>query len=207
MLGASPTERHVMLRRTPAALVLAGLSALLLAGCASEPSGSATTPPASLTPGPSVTPSEAPTAPPVTANLPTDCAQVGTPATRAATVDQLNLQGDGTGFVRPVPPGATLALGCDWFAGDATGFLLLISETDAAAASAYLPTLTSLGWTCGVGAGGEGDMCTITTPNSQYPVDTVETIVARGDVWIYSSASNIDGAALLDDLETSIWAS
>ena len=195
-----------MIRRTSAAAVIAAI-ALALAACASEPSGSPTTPPPSLSPAPSDTPSAPPTSPAVTANVPTDCAQVGSAATRAATVDQLNLQGDGTGFVRPVPPGATLVLGCDWFAGDATGFLLLISETDAAAAGAYIPTLTSQGWECGPGAGGEGDMCTITTANSQYPVDTIETIITRGDVWIYSSASNVDGTALLDDLETSIWAS
>lgn len=206
MLGRYRTrerERHFMFRRTTAALTIVAALALALAACAPEPSGSATTPPPSTSPAPSVTPTETPT----TATLPTDCAQVGSATTRAATVDQLNLQGDGTGFVRPVPPGATLALGCDWFAGDATGFLLLISETDAAAASAYLPTLTAQGWSCGAGAGGEGDMCTITTPNSQYPVDTVETIITRGGVWIYSSSTNVDGPALLDDLETSIWAS
>ncbi|WP_439592468.1 hypothetical protein [Microbacterium sp.] len=196
-----------MLRRTSLALAACAALALALAACATDPGGSATTPPPSHSPGPSLTPSPDPTDPPSAANLPTDCAQVGTAATRAATVDQMTLQGDGVGFVRPAPQGATLALGCDWIQGDATGFLLLISTTDTAAADAAITDLGAQGWTCGAGPQGEGDTCTLTTPNEQFPVDTVETVVTRGDVWIYSSATNVDGAALLSDLQTSIWAS
>ncbi|MET0812528.1 MAG: hypothetical protein ABWY03_05705 [Microbacterium sp.] len=196
-----------MLRRTFAVVAATAVLALSLVACASDPGGGTATTPPPASPTASVTPSEEPTVPPAAANVPTDCTQVGSAATRAATVDQLNLQGDGTGFVRPAPEGATLALGCDWFAGDATGFLLLISTTDAASADVTVESLAAQGWTCGAGPDGEGDTCTITTPNSQYPVDTVETVITRGDVWIYSSATNVDGAALLSDLQTSIWAS
>lgn len=191
-----------MNRRTPT-LILAAAAALVLAGCA--PSGVPTPSPTSAAPAPSQTATPTPTPTPTAqAMLPTDCGQVGTAATRAATVDQLNLQGDGTGFVRPAPDGATLALGCDWFAGDATGVLLLISTVDAAAAASYLPSLPGLGYACAPSEGGQ--TCTMTTPNSQYPIDSLETIVSRGDVWIYMSTSNIDGATLLSDLESSIWA-
>lgn len=194
-----------MMRRTPLVLLAVVAAAIGLSAC--DP-GNPDTSPTSLSPGPSLSPEPTPTEsePAQTANLPTDCAQIGSAATRAATVDQLNLQGDGVGFVRPAPPGAALALGCDWFAGDATGVLLLISTTDAASADAYIATLPALGYTCGAGADG-GSVCTMTTPNPDYPVDTVETIVSRGDVWIYLSTSNVDGAPLLADLETSIWES
>lgn len=192
-----------MSRRTPLALAALAAAVLLLSACAT---GAPDTSPTTLTPGPSLSPDPTPVETTVMANLPTDCGQIGTVDTRAATVDQLDLQGDGTGFERPAPPGAKLALGCDWFAGDATGVLILISTTDGASADAYLATLPGMGYTCGVGAD-DGGMCTMTTPNSEYPVDTVETIVSRGDVWIYMSTSNVDGTALLSELQTSIWES
>lgn len=192
-----------MNRRTPALLLAAAAVALTLAGCAPDATPTPTPTSASPVATPSTTPTPTPT-PTAEATLPTDCSRIGTAATRAATVDQLTLQGDGTGFVRPAPDGATLALGCDWFAGDATGVLVLISTVDAAAAAAYLPSLAGLGYACAPSESGQ--TCTMTTPNSQYPVDSIETIVSRGDVWIYMSTSNIDGAALLADLEASIWA-
>ena len=43
------------------------------------------------------------------------------------------------------------------------------------------------------------------TPNSQYPVDTVETITSREDIWIYSSVTNVDAEMLLGDLNLQIW--
>ncbi len=176
---------------------------LLLAGCAPTPEPSST-------PSSEATQSEAPSAEPTqepqsfVANVPTDCAAVGTAASRADTVDQLNLQGDGVDFVRPVPEGSTLLLGCDWFAGDATGVLLLISEVDPAAAEAYVATLPDEGYTCVTGDAGN-PVCQMVTPNSQYPVDTVETITSREDIWIYSSATNIDADMLLSDLNVQIW--
>jgi len=65
---------------------------LLLAGCAPTPEPSST-------PSSEATQSEAPSAEPTqepqsfVANVPTDCAAVGTAASRADTVDQLNLRG------------------------------------------------------------------------------------------------------------------
>lgn len=43
------------------------------------------------------------------------------------------------------------------------------------------------------------------TPTSQYPVDTTEVVIARDDVWIYESYSNIDGDLLLADVTASLW--
>lgn len=193
-----------MTRSAPAVLLAAVAIGLTLTSCtprATTPTASPTTsaPPASPSPTPSPTASPA-----AVAHIPTDCADVGTAATRAATVDGLNLQGDGTGFVRPTPPGAALALGCDWIVGDATGVLLLVYEVDPAAAAAYVPGLSAQGYACGPGSDGS-QVCTMTTPNSMYPVDTLETIVWRDTTWTYMSTSNVDGTALMSDLQTSIW--
>ena len=123
---------------------------------------------------------------------------------RADSVDQLNLQGDGADFVRPVPEGSTLLLGCDWFAGDSQGVLLLISEVDPAAAEAYVATLPGEGYTCVTGDAGN-PVCQMVTPNAEFSVDTVETITSREDIWIYSSVTNVDAEMLLGDLNLQIW--
>lgn len=187
-------------------LIAVATIAIALAGCA--PGTPAATPNPSGTPDsgssetPSATPTQTPTAAP--AALPGDCGEIGSAETRAATVDDLTLQGDGTGFVRPAPASAELVLGCDWFAGDATGVLLLISRVDAEEATDLVATLPDDGYTCTTGDAGN-PVCQKTTPNSEYPVDTVETILSREDVWIYMSATNVDGDALLSDLNASIW--
>ena len=176
---------------------------LLLAGCAPTPEPSSTpTSEATQNDTPSTEPTQEPQS--FVANVPTDCAAVGTAESRADSVDQLNLQGDGADFVRPVPEGSTLLLGCDWFAGDSQGVLLLISEVDPAAAEAYVATLPGEGYTCVTGDAGN-PVCQMVTPNSQYPVDTVETITSREDIWIYSSVTNVDAEMLLGDLNLQIW--
>lgn len=196
-----------MHRWTAATLTLAATLALALTGCAPDDPGPAKTTPASsptASATPSATASPTPTPTPTPVALPEDCAQVGTAESRAATVDDLNLQGDGTGFVRPAPASAELVVGCDWFAGDATGVLLLVYRVDPAEAAEYVTTLPAEGYECTTGDAGN-PVCQMTTPNSQYPVDTVETILSREDVWIYMSATNVDGDLLLSDLNASIW--
>src|SRR4029079_12060685 len=96
-------------------------------------------------------------------------------------------------------------LGCDWFAGDTTGFLLLVSEVDPTTAASYITTLPAEGYACTAPDADGATMCTMSTPSSEYPVDTVETVIWRDGVWIYSSATNLDGTALLNDLQNSIW--
>lgn len=193
--------------RSGSLLLVAGVLAFALSACASTPrtapsDSSAPAPSASASATPTASPTPAPT--PEPAALPSDCSAVGTAETRAATVDDLTLQSDGVGFVRPTPTSATLALGCEWFAGDATGILLLISRVDPAEAADFAATLPSEGYDCTTGDAGN-PVCQKVTPNSDYPVDMVETIVSREDVWIYLSTSNVDSDPLLADLNAAIW--
>ena len=194
--------------RTLTTFAVAAALAALLAGCAgggdgptASPSTASPTPTASPTSTPTPTPTE--TVAPV--NLPTDCSTLGTPESRAVTVDGLNFQGgDYSQFVRPAPANATLALGCDWFIGDATGLLVLISTADAADVAAAAAALPAEGYTCTTDDFG-APVCQLITPNSQYPVDGVETIVAREGVWVYMQTSNLDGTPLLSDIVDGIF--
>lgn len=191
------------------AVVIAGL-ALMLTGCdGTIGSPAATSPAATPVDTPMSTPAATATPAPESkpAQIPADCGAVGSAQTRAATVDQMTEYGDAAQFTRPAPPGASLALGCNWIVGDATGYLLLVSRADAAAAQSYAEsTLPGQGYSCQV-----GDMpayiCTQTIAGTTYPVDTVETVYVRDGVWIYQSATNTDGEALLTDLVADIWGS
>ncbi len=176
-----------------------------LAGCGGDAGAPETPDPVptetkSAQPGPSATPVET-EAPQATVTLPTDCLALGTPATRAETVDQLTLQSDGEGFVRPAPEGAQLALGCDWIAGDTTGMLLLISTAEPPAVEAALGAVPGQGYTCQPAEDFGAQFCTL--PGSGP--DTEEMIVARENVWIYMSTSNLNGRALLSEIVQGIF--
>jgi hypothetical protein len=192
--------------RTLSAFAVAAALAAALSGCAGGGDGptaspSTASPTQTATPAPTPTPTET-VAP---ANLPTDCSTLGTPGSRAVTIDGLNFQGgDYSQFVRPAPANATLALGCDWFIGDATGMLILISTADAADVAAAAAALPAEGYTCTTDDFG-APVCQLVTPNSQYPVDGVETIVAREGVWVYMQTSNLDGTPLLSDIVDGIF--
>lgn len=195
-------------RRTAALVTVIFVAGAMLAGCASgtpaaEPTVTVTVNP-TPTEKPSPTPTPTPTASTKTAVVPNSCDSVGTAETRAATVDGMTNQDDGTGFTRPAPEGATLALGCDWIVGDATGILLLISEATPAAVTAAVATLPGLGYTCSTARAGN-PLCTMTVQGRQGSPDAVETIYARDNVWIYMSAVNIDGGQLLSDLAVQMW--
>ena len=189
------------------AVALAALLTVSLAGCASgsgaptpSPTSSAVTTPAPTT-TPTPTPEPEPTQTTAPANLPTDCSTLGSESVRQEAIGDLTLQGDGTGFTRPAPDGATLALGCDWIVGDATGILLLISTADADAVSTAAGALPGEGWSCGASDDFGATFCEL--PGSAP--DTEEMIVARDDVWIYMSTSNRNGRAFLSDIATQIW--
>jgi hypothetical protein len=192
--------------RTLSAFAVAAALAAALSGCAGGGDGptaspSTASPTQTATPAPTPTPTE--TVAPV--NLPTDCSTLGTPGSRAVTIDGLNFQGgDYSQFVRPAPANATLALGCDWFIGDATGMLILISTADAADVAAAAAALPAEGYTCTTDDFG-APVCQLVTPNSQYPVDGVETILAREGVWVYMQTSNLDGTPLLSDIVDGIF--
>ena len=169
-----------------------------LSGCASgtpsggEPSASVSTPqPEQSVAEPTPTGDDV-----ATTNVPTDCVELGTAETREETVGDMTLQSDGEGFVRPAPEGSTLALGCDWIVGDATGVLLLISTASADAVAQALTTLPAEGYTCQPAEDFGVQFCDLPGEGA----DTEEMIVARDDVWIYMSTANRNGRAFLSDI-------
>lgn len=176
------------------------LAAVALSGCAAGSASSSASPSASATEE-----SEAPSATPPSdaggASIPTDCNALGTPETREETVGDLNLQSDGEGFVRPAPEGATLALGCDWFVGDTTGVLLLISTATPDAVAAAVADLPSQGYSCQLSEDFGAEFCDLP---GEGP-DREEMIVAREGVWIYMSTSNRNGRALLSEITQGIF--
>jgi hypothetical protein len=194
--------------RTLSSFAVAAALAAVLAGCAGGgdgPTASPTTASPTQTATPTSTPTPTPTETVAQVNLPTDCSTLGTPESRAVTIDGLNFQGgDYSQFVRPAPANATLVHGCDWFIGDATGLLVLISTADAADVAAAAAALPAEGYTCTTDDFG-APVCQLVTPNSQYPVDGVETIVAREGVWVYMQTSNLDGTPLLSDIVDGIF--
>lgn len=186
--------------------LMVGLT-LVMAGCVGTPAPPGETATSVNTPAPTPNAAVTPTPEAAPARIPADCGAVGSATTRSATLDQMTEFADADQFVRPVPPGASLVLGCNWIVGDATGYLLLISRADAAAAQSYAEsTLPGDGYSCQVGDA-PAFICTQTTAGTTYPVDTVETIYVRDGVWIYQSAANTDGEALLTDLVATVWGS
>jgi hypothetical protein len=180
------------------------VAAATLAGCAgagapvASPTATKTsTPTPTKTPTPTPTPTPTQAAPPI----PTDCSALGTEASRQAATGDLTLQGDGTGFVRPVPDGAILALGCDWVLDEVAGVLVLISTASPDAVTAAVGGLPGQGYTCTVADDYGATFCQLQGDNS----DSEEIIVARGDTWIYLSTVNRNGRAFLTDIATQIW--
>ena len=203
MARTAPSTRSAAL----AGIALA--AALALAGCTpgtGTPSSDGTNgssdsggPSASAETTPSTTPK--PAAP--TFALPANCAAIASTATLTALFADIPSR-PANGLTRPAPTGASKTLECSWFAGDTTGGDVLYYSTTPAAGQAYLSMMQSNGFTCAVALG--GTRCDKTTPNSQYPVDTVETTFTRDNVWIYISMTNVDDAALLPDMVATAWA-
>ena len=191
--------------RVSSAVVAFVAAALVLAGCASGGGTPTTSPTTSASPSesPSSSPSASPT-PTASASvtLPTDCNDLASPATWQDAVGDMTLQSNGEGFVRPAPEGATLALGCDWIVGDATGMLLLISTATPEAVSAAVADLPAKGYTCQVSDDFGADFCVLPGQGA----DTEEMIVARDGVWIYLSTVNRNGRAFLSEIVSSIFA-
>lgn len=192
-------------------LVLA-LATLVLAGCggsdptpsvSSEPSASAepsTEPEPSVEPPP--TPDPEPTQGPAPITLPTDCGALASGPTHAAAVGDMTLQSDGVGFVRPAPDGATLALGCDWIAGEATGMLLLISTADPTAVASAAAAMPADGYSCDFSGAMSAEFCEL--PGGA--AHTEQLIVAREGVWIYLSSVNRDARDFLAEIVSDIFA-
>ncbi len=188
---------------SPRSAVLAGLvlaTVLALAGCTpgtSTPSSDGT----SSTGAPSPSATAGPAA--ATFTLPADCSAIASAATLATVFANVPSRA-ANGLTRPAPASASKTLECSWFAGDTTGGDVLYYSTTAANGHAYLAVMQANGFTCAAALG--GTRCDKTTPNAQYPVDTVETTFTRDSVWIYISMTNVDAAALLPDMVATAWA-
>ena len=191
-----------MTRSSRIALLLLPLAvaSLALAGCGP------TTPPSSdggdsAAPSPSVEPTEEP-AGPVFA-LPADCGAIASQVTLNQVFQGVDPREPGD-LTRPAPASASKLLTCSWFTGDTTGGDVIYYGAPAADSAAYLEVVKADGYACTDALG--GTRCDKTTPNSEFPVDTVDTVFTRDDVWIYISMTNVDAAPLLPDIVATAWA-
>ena len=185
------------MRRLRLALPLAA-AVLALAACV--PTGPVAEPTAEPTPSSDSTP--APEPGPVF-TLPADCTQIASQVTLNTVFAGIDAR-DPADLVRPAPASASKLLTCSWFSGDTTGGDIIYYSAPAADSVAYLEVVKADGFTCTEALG--GTRCDKTTPNSEFPVDTVETVFTRDDVWIYISMTNVDAATLLPDMVATAWA-
>jgi hypothetical protein len=147
-----------------------------------------------------VEPTEEPAGP--TFTVPADCTAIASQITLNQVFSGIDSR-DPADLVRPAPASASKLLTCSWFTGDTTGGDIIYYSAPVADSQAYLSVMQANGFTCAAAL--EGTRCDKTTPNSQYPVDTVETTFTRDDVWIYISMTNVDAAALLPDMVATAW--
>ncbi len=190
-----------MTRPSRIALIVIPLAAVALALTACLPPTPEPSPGETTAPSESATPTEEPSGP--TFTQPADCASIASQITLNQVFSGIDEQSPAD-LVRPAPASASKLLTCSWFSGDTTGGDVIYYSAPAADSAAYLAVMQSSGFTCAAAL--EGTRCDKTTPNSQYPVDTVETTFTRDDVWIYISMTNIDAAPLLPDIVATAWA-
>ncbi|CAN5364048.1 hypothetical protein BH11ACT3_BH11ACT3_09670 [soil metagenome] len=153
------------------------------------------------TPTPTSTATDEPAGP--TFSLPSGCGTIASQAT-LNTVFSGVASRPANGLTRPSPASAVKALECSWFTGDTTGGDVIYYTVLAADSAAYLNVVTASGFACAAAL--DGTRCDKTTPNSQFPVDTVESIFTRDDVWIYVSMTNVPSDPLLPDMVATAWA-
>jgi len=186
--------------RSRIALIFVPLAAaaLVLSGCLPAPAPAPTS--ESASPSESPTPEEP--AGPVFA-LPADCGAIASQITLNTVFSGIDDR-EPADLVRPSPASASKLLTCSWFTGDTTGGDIIYYSAPKADNIAYLEVVKADGFACAEALG--GTRCDKTTPNSQFPVDTVETVFTRDDVWIYISMTNVDSAPLLPDMVATAWA-
>lgn len=192
-----------MTRSRTAVLALSlAAAALMLSACGpTDPSPDPTV--AEPTAGDSSTPTPEPEPAGPEFTLPADCGAIASQVTLNQVFSGIEAR-DPADLVRPAPASATKLLTCSWFSGDTTGGDIIYSSAPAADSAAYLAVVQASGFACTEAF--EGTRCDKTTPNSQFPVDTVETVFTRDDVWIYISMTNVDAAPLLPDMVATAWA-
>jgi hypothetical protein len=190
-----------MTRSSRLALVLVPLAAAALALSGCVPSAPVESPSASDVPSESPTPTDEPAGPEF--SLPADCGAIASQITLNTVFSGVDEREPGD-LVRPAPASASKLLTCSWFSGDTTGGDVIYYSAPAADSAAYLAVVEADGFTCTEALG--GTRCDKTTPNSEFPVDTIENVFTRDDVWIYISMTNIDSAPLLPDIVATAWA-
>lgn len=191
-----------MTRSSRIALIVIPLAvaALALTGC--QPTTPVEDPPSeSASPSESATPTEEPAGP--VFSLPAGCGSIASQITLNQVFSGVDEREPGD-LVRPSPASASKLLTCSWFTGDTTGGDVIYYSAPAADSAAYLSVVEASGFVCTEALG--GTRCDKTTPNSQFPVDTIENVFTRDDVWIYISMTNIDSAPLLPDIVATAWA-
>lgn len=149
------------------------------------------------------TPSTTPTPTGATFALPANCTAIASSATLTTLFADIPSREPGD-LTRPAPTSASKQLTCSWFAGDTTGGDVIYYSAPAADDQAYLAVMQANGFTCAAALG--GTRCDKTTPNTQYPVNTIETTFTRDNEWIYISMTNVDDTALLPDMVATAWA-
>lgn len=190
-----------------AALTLAGCSLLIPSNGGTWSSPTSAAPTATNTPQASETTEPIPLPSPVETNklngLPSSCDQLGSPATRATTVDIVQLYPD-----TPVPviiQGADVQLTCYWFAGDVTGIDLAIAIVQEQDAVAVLEDAAMQGFTCGGQSG--YTLCRLDEEadyyGNKYPVYSY--YLYGSGVWLEAVGSNLDISTLIDEIAVSIW--
>jgi hypothetical protein len=192
-----------MTRLSRIALLVIPLAAATLALTGCQPPTPVDDPPSSESASPSDTPAPPPPPPASTFTTPADCASIASQITLNQVFSGIDEQSPAD-LVRPAPASASKLLTCSWFTGDTTGGDVIFYSAPAADSAAYLAVVQAAGFTCSAAL--KGTRCDKTTPNSQFPVDTVETTFTRDDVWIYISMTNIDAAPLLPDIVATTWA-
>ncbi len=192
-----------MTRSSRIALILAPAAfvALALAGCGPSAPGDDESPSASSSPSEPAAPTEEPSGPEF--SLPANCGAIASQITLNQVFSGVDEREPGD-LVRPSPASASKLLTCSWFTGDTTGGDVIYYSAPAADNEAYLAVVEASGFVCTEALG--GTRCDKTTPNSEFPVDTIENVFTRDDVWIYISMTNIDSAPLLPDIVATAWA-
>ena len=209
------------------------LLAVVLTGCAGEPSnGQATTPPPSAaTPTSSAEPAVPETTPPAPEPaayaIPTDCASLiaSTPFTSTFGSWPLNDPAvvgspDGPYYTpsgsispTPAPSGATLLeamlsateLRCVWRdpQADITNLSVEIGEVDPAISAAYLQSLPAEGFSCT--QDGSAETCEKFETESKYNVEVGQTVLVRDGVFIRVNQANVSTPQLMDTLVSDVW--
>lgn len=202
------------------AVVPAVVVAVLLTACGGggTPSGDGTKTAPPATGGTTATPTPTP-APPSATVLPPDCLTLVSQADASTFTTELNspvyTDLGPTGVKAPTAPPADATplqiinalseLDCLWADpnADVSHLRVRVGHVEADVQQAMIATLGGDGYSC-VDANG-GTQCSITTPNSQFPVDDNFTYLFRDDVVIEVDQTNYPTNNLMGSMVAEVW--